>query len=1000
MTRERSQHHSLRPCFGNPRLAHLARVSTVSLTALIFLLSPVTASGETSSPPDSSAAYVRAIAPGSTRADVDAWLATLPTVDSLYVIEGDLLYTEQQARGYISAQKSLNDPSVKLSTQELILNQRPDGLPDYYKDPKDRVLTYAIDRSSFGDQRYQIVLNNFEQGASQWMALCDKCGIQFVHEAEEDAHPNGKTNFVVRYDTRLPKGTIALSFFPSDPLKRREVHVAPAYFTNQTYDPIGVFRHELGHVLGYRHEHIRNSGCAQDAGGDAWIAITPYDSHSVMHYPCGGGGSTDFPFSRCDISGHLLVYGPSGPPGSQQSLEGCEPTAPTAASGATGAIGPLIGSTALTAAAPTAAALGVNFEGGFVAKNIFEVLRVLNKSHVLPVKSYEIQAGDNPDTVYRRLLGAPQGFSDALSKLFTDLNPGITASQLKPGTSINVPDAKLSQYEFAITYNPDSAMQKEQQKQQASSWSHILRSTELADAARVNRFTGYRLVVYGDAKALTAATQSLTAAFPGSQNVLITGPGRGSSKNYSVTGFPKSIVQQLDGNKSVPAGIEGELWSIFMSNAASVPCTSRAVDVFLLDGEVEGHPDIADALAFNVGTAQLPELGGQKQTQERIFADPDHATHMAGLIVAQANGFGIIGLAPCSTLHPYNWQTAYDSVDNRATLTYRMINQRLYNDTISSQLTPIVVMATDWPDDATKASMSNYIRHEKTVLWVVAAGDPRLENTKADATWPGVPIDSESSPGPMNLGAEENVVVVTACIGCDVEARSLDNSHPALASWANFSAPGSKTVRMAAPGEPILSTVKGGQYATAFGTSQATAEVGGIAAAMVSRFPACYKRAAQIKYWLELTALPFGSNDDQKVAAGIVNPDAALRDPRKNYFATKTTKLREAQKVEWCRGDIKLKNQALTDTLHSASNDQILRLVYSSSSGMWTYFTRSLRDDITPIVIKGPSGYVDGGPIVKIDGVVYTSQNLRELILPATIPDTTPCIQGTPAGTE
>ena len=42
----------------------------------------------------------------------------------------------------------------------------------------------------------------------------------------------------MKYDARLPKGTIALSFFPSDPLKKREVHVSPLYFTSQTYDAI------------------------------------------------------------------------------------------------------------------------------------------------------------------------------------------------------------------------------------------------------------------------------------------------------------------------------------------------------------------------------------------------------------------------------------------------------------------------------------------------------------------------------------------------------------------------------------------------------------------------------------------------------------------------------------------------------------------------------------------------------------------------------------------
>ena len=43
-------------------------------------------------------------------------------------------------------------------------------------------------------------------------------------------------------------------------------------------------RHELGHILGFRHEHIRseaNSSC--DEGG-AFRAVTDYDQASVMHY--------------------------------------------------------------------------------------------------------------------------------------------------------------------------------------------------------------------------------------------------------------------------------------------------------------------------------------------------------------------------------------------------------------------------------------------------------------------------------------------------------------------------------------------------------------------------------------------------------------------------------------------------------------------------------------------------------------------------------------------
>ena len=50
--------------------------------------------------------------------------------------------------------------------------------------------------------------------------------------------------------------------------------------------------HELGHTLGFRHEHTRPEAgtCFED---NNWRPLTPYDSASIMHYPQCNGGSSD-----------------------------------------------------------------------------------------------------------------------------------------------------------------------------------------------------------------------------------------------------------------------------------------------------------------------------------------------------------------------------------------------------------------------------------------------------------------------------------------------------------------------------------------------------------------------------------------------------------------------------------------------------------------------------------------------------------------------------------
>jgi len=72
-----------------------------------------------------------------------------------------------------------------------------------------------------------------------------------------------------------------------------------------------VLRHELGHVLGWRHEQIRSEAPAicPDEDTANTVDLTQYDPQSVMHYFCGGVGSRDLAITDVDKIGSQKVYG-------------------------------------------------------------------------------------------------------------------------------------------------------------------------------------------------------------------------------------------------------------------------------------------------------------------------------------------------------------------------------------------------------------------------------------------------------------------------------------------------------------------------------------------------------------------------------------------------------------------------------------------------------------------------------------------------------------------
>jgi hypothetical protein len=240
--------------------------------------------------------------------------------ETYWRVEGDTLLDEDQLRLYARQREALQTARAAsrqaglplVATTELV------GMTEGGKIVRwapGLELTYAVLRQTFaigGKEGYELAARSMKKATADWEKTC---GVKFVHNHELDTSDKLTLDgvvFVVReFDA---KGEfIASAFFPNDPVNRRRVLIDPSFYSPKLgFDKVGVLRHELGHVLGFRHEMIRSEappGCPdEDTYGT--INLTDYDPRSVMHYFCGGVGSKELAITDADRTGAQKVYGP------------------------------------------------------------------------------------------------------------------------------------------------------------------------------------------------------------------------------------------------------------------------------------------------------------------------------------------------------------------------------------------------------------------------------------------------------------------------------------------------------------------------------------------------------------------------------------------------------------------------------------------------------------------------------------------------------------------
>ena len=175
------------------------------------------------------------------------------------------------------------------------------GSDDVWSSSEVGNLTYCVS-DDFGSLKSTVV-NAMAGGASLWEG--SSSAIDFVYDSSQDANCTTSNDAVLFSVEPIETDEyIARSFFPSSGDFERNILVDDS-LTTSGWAPSNILGHELGHTLGFRHEHTRPEAgtCFED---NNWRPLTPYDSASIMHYPQCNGSSPDLSFSSLDASGCRL----------------------------------------------------------------------------------------------------------------------------------------------------------------------------------------------------------------------------------------------------------------------------------------------------------------------------------------------------------------------------------------------------------------------------------------------------------------------------------------------------------------------------------------------------------------------------------------------------------------------------------------------------------------------------------------------------------------------
>ncbi|MCL5070066.1 MAG: S8 family peptidase [Actinobacteria bacterium] len=214
--------------------------------------------------------------------------------------------------------------------------------------------------------------------------------------------------------------------------------------------------------------------------------------------------------------------------------------------------------------------------------------------------------------------------------------------------------------------------------------------------------------------------------------------------------------------------------------------------------------------------------------------DNGHGTHVAGIIAAEDNGVGVIGVAPKANLY------ALKVLDSSGSGYYSNI-----------------ILALDW-------SVNNNIEIVN-MSFGGSVSSRSLQKACDNAYSSGVLLVAAAG----NAGSAK---ILYPANYSSVIAVSATNQNDSLASFSNYG----ENIELSAPGVSIKSTFINDGYVTYSGTSMATPHVSGVAALVIAQGIAI--GSASVRERLDNTAEDIGpAGKDIYFGFGIVDAEAATR---------------------------------------------------------------------------------------------------------------------------